>query len=374
MHGDRYFCFTAYKDNEQEEVGDTLVHTFIKHDWQHCETRYFYFWAEVQTEAQPSTSAIFQLHFDKEKAPPPPEYMDIFNSIEPQLWTVGVSGMWRTQDLSLIVHPDATGVILHIINRDPGEANYTGFRKTGSSLLYTGDMKASSQMWGICGLNEAKELDLFATKTGWQDFWVMGYTGREVHFLDNPVDIRPTVAGTWQTKDLSAECPNALAIIVQLGGATHSSKAYCIRKNGSTDTRYYAQIKDCAIIGCDAEQKIQIAMQQTESYNCQAWVTGWIDAGIATHTNAPEIVGIPAGSWTDKTIKSLLPTPKWAVIEVIQDGAPNWLGMKKINSYRLIYSKLAYHHFAIVHANEASMVDFYKGDDNLHFYLIAEIP
>ena len=115
-------------------------------------------------------------------------------------------------------------------------------------------------------------------------------------------------------------------------------------------------------------------MQQTESYNCQAWVTGWIDAGIATHTNAPEIIGIPAGSWTDKTIKSLLPTPKWAVIEVIQDGAPNWLGMKKINSYRLIYSKLAYHHFAIVHANEASMVDFYKGDDNLHFYLIAEIP
>ncbi|MBA7581625.1 hypothetical protein ES708_23533 [subsurface metagenome] len=374
MHGDRYFCFTVYQDNEQEEAGDTLSHTFIKHDWPHCSTRYFYFWGEVSGVACQSTTAIFKLHFQKEKAPPPPEYMDIFNSIEPQLWTAGVSGMWRAQDLSLIVHPDATGVILHIINRDPGEANYTGFRKTGSNLIYLGDMKTNSQMWGICGLNEAKQLDLFATKTGWQDFWVMGYTGREVHFLDNPVDIRPTVAGVWQTKDLSAVCPNALAIIVQLGGATHWSKFYALRKNGSTDNRYYSQIKDCAIIGCDTEQKIQIKMQQVEIENCQAWVTGYIDAGIATHTNAPEIVGIPAGAWTDKTIASLLPNPKWAVIEVIMTGAPHWLGIKKHASYRLIYSLPAYHRFAIVHATEASMVDFYKGSGDVRFYLIAEIP
>lgn len=65
MHGDRYFCFTVYKDNEQEEAGDTLVHTFIKPNWPYCQTRYFYFWATVATIPQPSTSAIFKLHRQK---------------------------------------------------------------------------------------------------------------------------------------------------------------------------------------------------------------------------------------------------------------------------------------------------------------------
>ncbi|MBA7568526.1 hypothetical protein ES708_10255 [subsurface metagenome] len=64
MHGDRTFCFVAYQDNEQEEAGDTLVHTFIKRNWPICETRYFYFWATVATQEQPSTSPIFHLHFD----------------------------------------------------------------------------------------------------------------------------------------------------------------------------------------------------------------------------------------------------------------------------------------------------------------------
>ena len=374
MHGDRYFCFTVYQDNEQEEAGDTLSHTFIKHDWPHCSTRYFYFWGEVSGVACQSTTAIFKLHFEKEKAPPPPEYMDIFNSIEPQLFTVGISGAWRAQDATPTVHPDATGVILHIINRDPGEANYTGFRKTGSSLVYRGDMRASSQMWGICGLNEAKKFDLFATKTGWQDFWVMGYTGREVHFLDNPVDIHPSVAGVWETKDLSAVCPNALAIIVQLGGATHSAKAYALRKNGSTDNRYYTAIHDCAIIGCDSGQLIQIKMQQTESYNVQAWVTGWIDAGIACQTNGVAFPCMLASAWWQASIKSLLPTPKWAIIHAVTDmGNRDW-GLKKHPSFRDIKYPLTGQHWGFIHADEASIIDLYQEDVNVKFYLIAEIP
>ena len=62
MHGDRYFCFTIFQDNEQEEPGDTLTHTFLKYEWAICEDIYFYFWGLVGATTCQSTTAIFKLH------------------------------------------------------------------------------------------------------------------------------------------------------------------------------------------------------------------------------------------------------------------------------------------------------------------------
>lgn len=59
--GTRY-CFVAWDENEQEEPGDTLVHTFIKPGWYVCQTRYFYFIGTKQCEEQPSSSPIFHYH------------------------------------------------------------------------------------------------------------------------------------------------------------------------------------------------------------------------------------------------------------------------------------------------------------------------
>ncbi|MBA7493218.1 hypothetical protein ES702_03784 [subsurface metagenome] len=63
MHVDKYFCFTAYKDNEQEEEHDTIIHTFIKEPWPVCETRWFYFHGTISNDPSPSTSPIFEKHF-----------------------------------------------------------------------------------------------------------------------------------------------------------------------------------------------------------------------------------------------------------------------------------------------------------------------
>ena len=54
------FCFVEYEDNEQEEAGDTLIHTFIKLGWPECQTRYFYFWGTVAGEVSPSESPLFE--------------------------------------------------------------------------------------------------------------------------------------------------------------------------------------------------------------------------------------------------------------------------------------------------------------------------
>ncbi len=62
IRDDYRWCFTVYHDNEQEEDGDTYIHTFIKVPWPHCETRYFYFWRTVAGIVSPSTSALFEKH------------------------------------------------------------------------------------------------------------------------------------------------------------------------------------------------------------------------------------------------------------------------------------------------------------------------
>ncbi len=57
------FCFVEYKDNEQQEAGDTLTHTFIKLGWPECQTRYFYFWGTMGGQDMVSDTPIFWLHY-----------------------------------------------------------------------------------------------------------------------------------------------------------------------------------------------------------------------------------------------------------------------------------------------------------------------
>jgi len=68
MQYDAQFCFVAYEDLEQNEPGDTFVHTFTWPGWVDCQTGYFYFWAVIDAWWSPSTSPIFSKHYT---APPP---------------------------------------------------------------------------------------------------------------------------------------------------------------------------------------------------------------------------------------------------------------------------------------------------------------
>lgn len=62
LNDDVRFCFTVFEDNEQDEAGDTTMHTFWKTDWPPCTTKWFYFWGQVAAEVCLSTSPIFKYH------------------------------------------------------------------------------------------------------------------------------------------------------------------------------------------------------------------------------------------------------------------------------------------------------------------------
>jgi hypothetical protein len=64
LTGDIRFCFVVYEDNEQEEPGDTLIHTFYKTGWPLCQTRWFYFVGTIAGKSVVSETAIFKLHYN----------------------------------------------------------------------------------------------------------------------------------------------------------------------------------------------------------------------------------------------------------------------------------------------------------------------
>lgn len=59
---DTYFCFVAWKSLEQDEPGDTLVHTFTWTDWPVCLTRWFTHRGQVAGEWSPSCGPLFKRH------------------------------------------------------------------------------------------------------------------------------------------------------------------------------------------------------------------------------------------------------------------------------------------------------------------------
>ncbi|MBA7548860.1 hypothetical protein ES705_41328 [subsurface metagenome] len=71
INDDLRFCFTVFEDNEQNEWGDTLEHTWWKEDWPFCTTKYLYFFGSVAGEMCVSTTAPFKYHNDG-AAPEPP--------------------------------------------------------------------------------------------------------------------------------------------------------------------------------------------------------------------------------------------------------------------------------------------------------------
>lgn len=77
LFDDHRFCFVVFVDNEQEEAGDTYIHTFIKEPWPVCQTRYFYFHGKVDGNSSPSTSAIFSYH----RAYAPEEFLLVFTDL-----------------------------------------------------------------------------------------------------------------------------------------------------------------------------------------------------------------------------------------------------------------------------------------------------
>ena len=57
-----YWCFVAWNSVEQQQAGDTLVHTFEITPWSYCQTKWLCFRGTVAGAISPSASPLIKLH------------------------------------------------------------------------------------------------------------------------------------------------------------------------------------------------------------------------------------------------------------------------------------------------------------------------
>lgn len=370
MHGDKYFCFDTYEDNEQEEAGDTIAHTFIKPDWPVCQTRYFYFHGRIDDDPSPSTTAIFRQHHAVPPVPPV-EFMYTFNSIEPQSVDPGLGEAWNTIDLSYEIPPNCSGAIVQIQNVDPSQMRHCGMRKPGSNTEKMGYLTDGNYTWGLVGCNDARQVELFAPLVTNMIYWIMGFTGPNVHFLDTAVEM-PLVQQVWNDLDCFPHVPpEADAVIFNVSCLAPAMGIYAIRKKGSTDVHYAYFLQNFPILGIDGDGKAQIWPRAVGGNNVHCFLTGYIVGGIKMHTNSIDISPAILDSWQSHPISAYNATTHYAIIETSGAASPLPWGVRKGGSVRPILGTIRDHQWCYPHCNRDRNIDLYRSVDTMHFYEIG---
>lgn len=91
---DNKMCFVAYQEQEQEEAGDTLVHTFPEDLFPYCVPVWYYFHGTIGGVTVASNTAIFTSHMTW---PAPP----VCNMPAPSKTLVGVAGIPKSPALDV---------------------------------------------------------------------------------------------------------------------------------------------------------------------------------------------------------------------------------------------------------------------------------
>jgi len=132
-----YLCFDVYQDIEQNEVGDTLTHTFWL--WVFDETTlkrqtiYFYFWGEIATVKSPSETAIFTYIYHRR--------YEFYWPAWDAAW--GLSNGWlQSQSFTADYDHEFTKVHVHIAHRYDPCTIHAFLYRAGSDHAPTGNILA----------------------------------------------------------------------------------------------------------------------------------------------------------------------------------------------------------------------------------------
>ncbi|GAI12640.1 unnamed protein product, partial [marine sediment metagenome] len=275
--------------------------------------------------------------------------MFTFNSIEPQLRSPGAGEVWKTLDLSHELPPESTGAIIQIQNTDVSFPRHCGLRKPGSTVEVIGDLNHGNYTWGLVGCDADRKIEAFAPTFATMLYWVMGYTGRNVHFLDTAIEFA-LVQQVWQDLDCSPYIPaNADAAIFNLSCLAAAYGKYAIRKKGSADVHYAYFGQNFPILGLDANMKAEIWPLGVGVSRIRCFLTGYIVGGITMHTNSIDISPAVLGSWQSGIISAYNDTTHFAIIETAGEAVPQPWGIRKGGSLRPILGNIRDHQWAYPH-------------------------
>ncbi len=209
----------------------------------------------------------------------------------------------------------ATGVWIHVYN-DQESSQTCKFRMKGSSddelTQVFGTFGYMGQHWVWVGLDEDGYFQAHFWGGG---MYLCGYTGGAVVFFEDPIDVTPGVAGSWQNVNISSYAPNAIGAIVRL--RTSGSNYNGVRRDGCTqDLSAYMNGNSLAtwqVVGTES----QVFEAYIGSISAKLWLLGYITDGAVFLTTAIDKTPGTVGSYVEVDYSSY---PKIDVPFLVRTG------------------------------------------------------
>ena len=276
-------------------------------------------------------------------------------------------GTWRDVDVSGSVPVGATGAILHIMNST--SAGSWAVRKKGSTDDHYYSLAGYCHCWAIIGVDDNR---VFQAKLGTATvIYLVGYTAQGVYCFENAIDKSLTAIGAWTTIDLSAECPAAIGIIIEVVNTIGFARDYGLRKYGSTDA-FIEEITNnnhvWALIGCDEVQKIEGYIQTTD---VDFYVIGYVTSGAQFYTNAHDQSLSVFGEWADLP-ETLHDQAAMGFIEILRDtGKMGEFDLRKKGAADETYKQAIAHCFAFVECDADKKIEGKAATDGVLFKMVG---
>ncbi|MBA7546804.1 hypothetical protein ES705_39203 [subsurface metagenome] len=280
-----------------------------------------------------STTAPFKYHNDGVSPVPPPDPMYQLNAIDPEYYTLGGGLAWSYQDVSRDVPEDATGALLWLWNSDSGTEVSVTLKKPGANHDNYQPMLRNSGQSVIVGLDSLRRFQSRSEYAGRINYYVMGYTGRNVVFPDDPIDIKPTVNNAYQTKDIHAVWPGAVILLTDLGSYQTFNSYHSIRPLGSTKEFFHGSQRKWPFCHVPAGGKIQTKLYKADGPSTQWLAYAYFKDDCSGSLNGISLDPFDNSGWQTKPLGGLHAGTRFSFIEVVHTIASGHLGAKKMYSY-----------------------------------------
>lgn len=333
LQDDVRFCFTVFVDHEQVEAGDTLTHTWWEIDWPVCTTKHLYLWGEIGAVVSVSTSPVFSYHNDGLSPVPPPEKMYQFNAIDPEKHILGGGSSYNYESFEYDVHEDATGVILCLHQIASGADNRLAIRKAGASYDNYFPFQRSGVQWLIVGLDDQKRIQYRSQTAGVFDCWVMGYTGRNVVFPDDPIDIKPTSDDTYRTFNIHDTWPEAQLIFTDQGSNQAWNTNLSIRPSGSSKDIRNGSFHTFPFCAVPANGQIQTKLYRYAGVSTKWSAYAYVKEDSTFSLNGIDMTTPPLSGWNTHTAAPLNVDARWVFVELAPAIASGLVQIRKLYSF-----------------------------------------
>lgn len=343
---------------------------------------FFVFYSERTEEAEAALGWLTGYDFRKEITINGIQ-TDAFHMIDPVQINLDIEDAWTEFDVSPYVPVGATGVLFHVESTNDSFPCYLEFRKKGSTdslheiaVAFTA-WKWNTHAWTSIGIDNNMKFEYWYNDNsdrGSKNVYLVGYTGNNVIFLDNAVDLHLDTAvgvptGWIDIATSSIYCSASTTGLIFKMVSWCNSSTIGVRKKGSNDDRHQSNFYSASrgsMIGCDANQIFQEQIQDPDS---DLWLIGCVEGGATFNIDAIDITPTNRVTWEEIT----LPTgSSMGMIEVYSSGflmSDYDYALRKNGSTEDIYRKAAYHPWAFVEADSDYKIEGKLSSASSSFFL-----